>query len=71
LPSLRDDGLQEDHVALANEIALVVVTVKPESLSPATLLGLENRLMALSDAIAARFFLQGAETVRAPGMTLA
>ena len=71
LPSLRDDGLQEDHVALANEIALMVATVKPESLSPATLLGLENRLMALSDAIAARFFLQGAETVRAPGMILA
>ena len=71
LPSIRDDGLQEDHVAMANEIALTVATVKPESLSPATLLGLENRLMALSDALAARYFLQGAETVRAPGMTLA
>jgi hypothetical protein len=49
----------------------MVSTVKAESLSPATLLGIENRLMALSDAVAARFFLQGAETVRAPGMTLA
>jgi len=27
--------------------------------------------MALSDAVAARYFLQGAETVRAPGMILA
>jgi uncharacterized circularly permuted ATP-grasp superfamily protein/uncharacterized alpha-E superfamily protein len=71
LPSLRDDGLEEEQVALANELALMVATVKAESLSPATLLGIENRLMALSDAIAARFFLQGAETVRAPGMTLA
>lgn len=71
LPSLRDDGLHEEQVAMANEIALMVMTVKPESLSPATLLGLENRLMALSDAVAARYFLQGAETVRAPGMILA
>jgi uncharacterized circularly permuted ATP-grasp superfamily protein/uncharacterized alpha-E superfamily protein len=71
LPSLRDDGLEEDQVAFANELALMVATVKPESLSPATLLGIENRLMALSDALSARFFLQGAETVRAPGMTLA
>ncbi|WP_420139718.1 circularly permuted type 2 ATP-grasp protein [Sphingomonas sp.] len=71
LPSLRDDGLEEDQVSLANELALMVTTVKPESLSPATLLGIENRLAALSDAIAARFFLQGAETVRAAAMTLA
>jgi uncharacterized alpha-E superfamily protein len=71
LPSLRDDGLEEDQVALASELALVVTTIKPEALSPATLVGVENRLAALSDAIAARFFLQGAETVRAAGMTLA
>jgi uncharacterized circularly permuted ATP-grasp superfamily protein/uncharacterized alpha-E superfamily protein len=71
LPSIRDDGLQEEQVALASEIALVVATVKPESLSQATLLGLENRLMALSDAIAARYFLHGTETVRASGMVLA
>ncbi|HWI85255.1 MAG TPA: alpha-E domain-containing protein, partial [Sphingomonas sp.] len=71
LPSLRDDGLEEDQTALANELALMVATVRPESLSPATLLGIENRLMAISDAVAARFFLQGAETIRAPGMTLA
>ena len=71
LPAIRDDGLQEEQVAMANEIALMVATIKPESLSPATLLGLENRLMALSDAIAARYFLHGAETIRASGMVLA
>ncbi len=71
LPSLRDDGVEEEQVQLANELALMVATVRAESLSPATLLGIENRLMALSDAIGARFFLQGAETVRATGMTLA
>ncbi|WP_294392108.1 circularly permuted type 2 ATP-grasp protein [uncultured Sphingomonas sp.] len=71
LPSLRDDGMEEEQLAVANELALMVTTVRAESLSRATLLGIENRLMALSDAIAARFFLQGAETVRAPGMVLA
>ncbi len=71
LPSLRDDGLEEDQMVLANELAFMVSTVKAESLSPATLLGIENRLMALSDAISARFFLQGSETIRAPGLTLA
>ena len=55
----------------AGEIALMMATARPETLSPATLLGFENRLMALSDAIAARYFLQGAATVRAPSMTLA
>ncbi|WP_420140683.1 circularly permuted type 2 ATP-grasp protein [Sphingomonas sp.] len=71
LPSLRDDGMAEEQVSLAQELALMVATVKAESLSPATMLGIENRLMALSDAIAARFFLQGAETVRAAAMVLA
>ncbi|UAK26429.1 circularly permuted type 2 ATP-grasp protein [Sphingomonas nostoxanthinifaciens] len=71
LPSLRDDGLAEEQAAIAAELALMVATMQAESLSAATLLGCENRLMALSEAIATRFFLQGAETVRAPGMTLA
>jgi uncharacterized circularly permuted ATP-grasp superfamily protein/uncharacterized alpha-E superfamily protein len=71
LPSLRDDGIEEEHVQAANELALSVSTMKAESLSPSSLLGIENRLMALSDAIAARFFIHGAEMVRAPGMVLA
>ncbi len=40
-------------------------------MGPQGLVGIENRLMALSDAIGRRFFLQGAETIRAAGMTLA
>ena len=71
LPKLGDDGLDEEPARVAGEIALTIATIRAESLSPATLLGLENRLMALSDAIAARFFLQGNETVRGPGMVLA
>ena len=34
-------------------------------------MGIENRLLALSDAIGRRFFLQDNETIRAAGMTLA
>ena len=71
LPSLRDDGVEEEQVALANELALRVATARADALPAAALLAVENRLTALSDAIAARFFLQGAETVRAPAMTLA
>jgi len=32
---------------------------------------LERRLFALSDAVARRYFLQGAEPLRAGGLTLA
>jgi uncharacterized alpha-E superfamily protein len=71
LPTVRDDGLDEEPTMLANELGYAIATARAESLSPKTMLGIENRLMALSDAIGRRFFLQGAETVRAPGMTLA
>ena len=71
LPTLRDDGIDEEPQQLATELGYVVATARAEALSPRGLLGIENRLMALSDAIGRRFFLQGAETIRAPGMTLA
>ena len=71
LPTLSDDGIAEEPVMLATEIGLTVQTARAESLSPKTMLGIENRLMALSDAIGRRYFLQDAETLRAPGMTLA
>jgi hypothetical protein len=32
---------------------------------------IEKRLLVLSEAIGRRFFLQGSETIRASGMTLA
>jgi hypothetical protein len=53
LPSLRDDGLEEEPGRARQRAGLHGRDdVKAESLSPATLLGMENRLMALSDAIA-------------------
>uniref|UniRef100_UPI001576BE1F alpha-E domain-containing protein n=1 Tax=Sphingomonas bacterium TaxID=1895847 RepID=UPI001576BE1F len=71
LPTLRDDGIDEEQVALSEEIGLIIATTRPEAMSPSGVLALENRLMALSDAIGRRYFLQDAETLRAPGMTLA
>ncbi|NIJ07439.1 putative circularly permuted ATP-grasp superfamily protein/putative alpha-E superfamily protein [Sphingomonas vulcanisoli] len=71
LPTLRDDGIAEEQVSLVEEIGLIVATTKAEAMSPTGVLALENRLMALSDAIGRRYFLQDAETLRAPGMTLA
>ncbi|WCT75510.1 circularly permuted type 2 ATP-grasp protein [Sphingomonas naphthae] len=71
IPNLRDDGMAEEQQVLATELTAAIATAKAESLGGDAVLAMENRLYALSDAIGRRFFLQGAETIRAPGMTLA
>jgi uncharacterized circularly permuted ATP-grasp superfamily protein/uncharacterized alpha-E superfamily protein len=71
LPSLRDDGMDEDHQVLATELAAVIATARAESLGTDAVMAIENRLLGLSEAIGRRFFLQGSETIRAAGMTLA
>jgi uncharacterized alpha-E superfamily protein len=71
LPSLRDDGIEEEPVALATDLGFTIATMRSEAMARTALLSIENKLMALSDAIGRRYFLQGAETIRAAGMTLA
>jgi uncharacterized circularly permuted ATP-grasp superfamily protein/uncharacterized alpha-E superfamily protein len=71
LPSLRDDGMDEPHQELATELGAMIATAKAESLGTDAMMAIENRLLALSEAIGRRFFLQGNETIRAAGMTLA
>lgn len=71
LPRLRDDGMAEEPQRLAIELAALVSMSRAEALGAKAVLGLENRLFALSDAIGRRFFLQENETLRAAGMTLA
>jgi len=71
LPSLRDDGIEEEPVAAAVELGYSMATMRAEAMARTALLSIENKLMALSDAIGRRYFLQGAETIRAAGMTLA
>jgi uncharacterized circularly permuted ATP-grasp superfamily protein/uncharacterized alpha-E superfamily protein len=71
LPSLRDDGMAEEQVALAVALSASVATATAETFDGDTVQAIENRLLALSDAIARRFFLRGSEALRAPGLTLA
>lgn len=71
LPSLRDDGMSEEHVAHSTALGAMVATATAETLDPATTQAIENRMLTLSDAIARRFFLRGAEALRAAGLTLA
>lgn len=71
LPALRDDGMAEAHAAIATRISFTVRMAAAETLDTAAVLGLENMLAELSNAVGDRFFLQGSETLRMAGMTLA
>ena len=71
LPVLHYDGMAEPQQAQAAGLAAVAATATAAGLDADTLFDMERRLAALSDAIARRYFLQGAEPLRAGGLTLA
>jgi uncharacterized circularly permuted ATP-grasp superfamily protein/uncharacterized alpha-E superfamily protein len=71
LPLLSDDGLAEPQQEQARQLAAVLVTAHATRIDDAMLNDLGVRLNQLSDAIARRYFLQGAEPLRAAGMVLA
>ena len=71
LPRLSDDGMAEDQQRLATALVAQLATLSSATLDEAALAGLDLRLLAISDAIASRFFLRGSEPLRAPGLTLA
>ena len=71
LPVLADDGMAEAQQALAIQLSAEVATATAAALDADMLGGLERRMTTLSDAIARRYFLQGAEPLRAGGLTLA
>jgi uncharacterized circularly permuted ATP-grasp superfamily protein/uncharacterized alpha-E superfamily protein len=71
LPRLSDDGMAEEQQSAVAAIAAFVATLTAATLDLHQIQGLENRLFALSDAIANRFFLRGGAPLRATGMTLA
>lgn len=71
LPVLSDDGLAEPQQEQARELAAILVTAHATRIDDIMLAGLESRLACLSDAIARRYFLQGAEPLRAAGLVLA
>jgi uncharacterized alpha-E superfamily protein len=64
LPSLRDDGMAEEQLAQAIRLSAGMAVAEAEGMDADMMLGLENRLYALSDAIGTRYFLQGSEMVR-------
>ncbi|GAA4770636.1 circularly permuted type 2 ATP-grasp protein [Stakelama sediminis] len=71
LPVLSDDGLDEPQQAIAAELSALLKTARAVDLDLDRLNALDRHLAALSDAIAHRYFLQGAEPLRADGFTLA
>ncbi|MEG3148942.1 circularly permuted type 2 ATP-grasp protein [Sphingomonas sp. ZT3P38] len=71
LPVLGDDGMDEPQQAHAIALVSIISTATAAELDEGVLGDLERRLFALSDAVARRYFLQGAEPLRAGGLTLA
>jgi uncharacterized circularly permuted ATP-grasp superfamily protein/uncharacterized alpha-E superfamily protein len=71
LPVLSDDGMAEPQQAQAIALAATLATATAAGLDADTLGEVERRLAQLSDAAARRYFLQGAEPLRAGGLTLA
>ena len=71
LPVLSDDGMAEPQQCEATALAGAVAIATAATLDGAALTGFDNRLLALSDAIARRFFLRGAEPLRSGGLVLA
>ena len=71
LPVLADDGMAEPQQRESARISAIISTTDAASLDEATLRQVERRLDTLSDAISRRYFLHGAEPLRAGGLTLA
>ena len=71
LPVLADDGMAEPQQAMGVALTAALATATAATLAADDLGDVERRLGILSDAIARRYFLQGAEPLRAGGLTLA
>ena len=71
LPVLSDDEMAEPQQAQATGLQAIVMTATAAELDAETLGDIERRLGAVSDALARRYFLQGAEPLRTSGLTLA
>jgi uncharacterized circularly permuted ATP-grasp superfamily protein/uncharacterized alpha-E superfamily protein len=69
LPVLRRDGILEEPRALTTALQAELTTERAERLDDARILAIEQRLLKLGNAIAARYFLQGAAQGRAEKVT--
>ncbi len=71
LPTLDDDGIAEAQQAQAVALVALVTTTRAVEVHATMLNEVTSRLSLLSNAVARRYFLQGAEALRAAGLTLA
>ena len=69
LPVLRRDGMLEEPRRLTTFLQAELTTERAKSLNDARILTFEQKLLALANAIAARYFLQGAGEGRAEKVT--
>lgn len=65
LPTLSDDGMLEAPHRMAIKLSADIATAVANQLDSARILALEQMLLKLADAIAARYFLQGPHVARA------
>ncbi len=65
LPVLRQDGLPEEPLRLATLLGAELAAEYADKLEDPRILAIEQRLATLAEAIAARYFLQGASHARA------
>jgi uncharacterized alpha-E superfamily protein len=69
LPVLRRDGILEEPKRLTTLLSAELTTERPELLNDSRILAVEQSLLALANAIAARYFLHGAGHGRAEKVT--
>jgi uncharacterized alpha-E superfamily protein len=65
LPVLRQDGLPEEPLRLATLLGAELAAEYADRIEDQRILGIEQRLETLAEAIATRYFLQGASHARA------
>jgi uncharacterized circularly permuted ATP-grasp superfamily protein/uncharacterized alpha-E superfamily protein len=64
LPLLREDGIMEAPRRIATKVVSDLSVEEAEQIDPSKILAFEQRMMALAEAIAQRYFLQGPGTAR-------
>lgn len=70
LPPLADDGMAEPQQARARDLAAHLASRDAATVDDAASLRVENQLLALSEAVAVRFFVRGDVPLRSAGLTL-
>jgi hypothetical protein len=69
LPPLNPDGMPEEPSRILIRLASEVETARAGDMNPGRVLAFEQMLMKLSDAVAARYFLQGSNATPTKRLT--